>query len=948
MRELNLKPMPRFVVLFLVIAGLALTVAPVRAQGRFQDLRAKAQSRGRVRVIVTVDAGWRPEGLLRAAEATAQHRDLADTLDVVAHQIDVAGDKMLRRFDRLPQLVAEVSAQTLAQMEASPFVSSIHEDVARPLLLAESSPLVQAPTSWAWQRAGSTQTVAVLDTGIRAGHTFFGGRVVGEACFSTTSSANGSTTNCPSGADVQTGPGAAAPCTYTASCDHGTHVAGIAAGAGSFSGVGRGANLYAVQIFSRFSAAACGGSSSCTMAYDSDQIEGLNHIFAQRGSFNFASVNLSIGGGQFTANCDTQPQKPAIDQLRSVGIATVIAAGNDGRTNALSAPACISSSISVGSTTKADVVSSFSNAASFLHLWAPGSSIQSSTTATTTSFGFKSGTSMAAPHVAGAWAVLKQQKPSATVAEILSALQSTGQPITDTRSGGSVTKRRIEVFDALQALCPATPITPGGSAGGALAGSDCRAFRRNAYADSFTFNGSSGQAVAFLAQSAQFNPYLQLLDANGALVTEDDNGGGGTSARIPAGSGQLTLPSSGTYTLQVTSAGTSEVGAYTLSNGAPTATPTPTPPPTATPTPTPTVPGVGLAEFTSPPSGSTLTSSTVTFVWSAGTGVQEYWLSIGTTQDGSQLWGGSMGTATSRTVPGIPIDGRMIYAKIQSYKNGVWYGNYAYYSTAGGTPTPTPTPTAPPRETPTPTPTGAPTLTPTPTPTPGGSGIAELTSPVPGSAITTPTVTFAWSSGVGVAEYWLSIGTTLGGSQLWGGSAGTATSRTISGVPTDGRTIYARIQSFQNGVWQSSYATYNTGATPAPTATPTATPVSTATPTGVPSTTPTPTPTPVATSTPAPTATPSDIAQVTSPAPGSRLTSSTATFSWSAGTGVSEYWLSVGTTQDGSQLWGGSTGTARSQTISGLPTDGRTVYVRIQSNKNGAWPASYATYTTGP
>src|SRR5262249_54450291 len=60
------------------------------------------------------------------------------------------------------------------------------------------------------------------------------------------------------------------------------------------------------------------------------------------------------------------------------------------------------------------------------------------------------GTSMAAPHVAGAWAVLKQAKPGATVPAVLSALQSAGVPITDPRNG--VTKRRIRVFEALQAL----------------------------------------------------------------------------------------------------------------------------------------------------------------------------------------------------------------------------------------------------------------------------------------------------------------------------------------------------------------------------------------------------------------------------------------------------------------------------------------------------------------
>jgi hypothetical protein len=334
-----------------------------------------------------------------------------------------------------------------------------------------------------------------------------------------------------------------------------------------------------------------------------------------------------------------------------------------------------------------------------------------------------------------------------------------------------------------------------------------------------------------------------------------------------------------------------------------------------TPTATPTPPPAGdIAQVTSPAPGSSITTSTVTFSWSSGTGVSEYWLSVGYSTNGSQLWGGSVGTARSQTVSGIPTDGRAIYVRLESLKNGSWQSSYATYNT-GATPPPTATPT--------PGPTSAPTATPTP-----GSDIAVFVSPAPGSNLTSSTVTFQWSPGTGVSEYWLSIGTTQGGSQLFGGSTGTATSRTVSGIPIDGRTIYARIQSFKNGAWPASSATYGTG--------------------GSATATPTPAPTSAPTATPTPAPTPSDIAVITSPTPGSKLASSTVTFTWSAGTGVSEYWLSVGTTLNGSQLWGGSTGTMRSVTVSGLPTDGRTVYVRIQSSKNGAWPSSYAQYSTGP
>ena len=71
-------------------------------------------------------------------------------------------------------------------------------------------------------------------------------------------------------------------------------------------------------------------------------------------------------------------REAGIDNLRSIDIATVIAAGNDGSGTALSSPGCISSAISVGSTDKSNLISSFSNVAPFMSLFAPGDSINSS------------------------------------------------------------------------------------------------------------------------------------------------------------------------------------------------------------------------------------------------------------------------------------------------------------------------------------------------------------------------------------------------------------------------------------------------------------------------------------------------------------------------------------------------------------------------------------------
>lgn len=368
------------------------------------------------------------------------------------------GAEVLQQFTALPLMVVRVDSGGLEALAANPLIKTISEDKPVPLALAQSVPLIDADLAWAAGYTGSGWNVGVLDTGVDSSHEFLAGKVLAEACFSTTDVPSSVTTLCPNGLETQTGSGAAMPCTGITGCDHGTHVAGIAVGNnGSLFGVAKDAGLIAVQVFSRVdNETYCGvGNSPCVLTFTSDYIAALDWVYGQSGSFQIASVNMSFGGGGFTDPCDTEPAKTAIDQLESVGIGSVIASGNSGYIDAISSPACISSAISVGSTDKFDQLSGFSNVAWFLSLLAPGSSITSSIPGNL--YASKSGTSMAAPYVAGAWAVLKSSNPAASVDAILTAFRDTGVSIDDPAPGEVQDMPRIDVDGALAQLNLPTP-----------------------------------------------------------------------------------------------------------------------------------------------------------------------------------------------------------------------------------------------------------------------------------------------------------------------------------------------------------------------------------------------------------------------------------------------------------------------------------------------------------
>jgi subtilisin len=425
--------------------------APASEFDRFQ---AAARRDGRVRVIAGLRIAFKPEGALAAGRRDDQRRGIEDATASVRHALRGTPHRVIHTYRSVPYIALELSEAALARLESTGAVASLERDALSSPTLAQSTRIVEATESKGLGRAGTGQVVAILDTGVAKTHPFLQhspgvSKVLSEACYS----ANG---DCPGSVTASTATGSGVNCTYAASgCRHGTHVAGIAAGKGSsFSGVASAARLISIQVFSRFTGGSCAGAGEdpCALSFTSDQLAGLDRVFALRNTFHIAAANMSLGGGNFTSNCDADSRKAAIDNLRSAGIATVISSGNDGFTNAVGAPACISTAVTVGSTNDSDTVSLFSNSSTLVDFFAPGEGITSSVPQGTgpggSDFDTFNGTSMAAPHVAGAWAIAKQVRPTATVSAVESALNATGKPITDSFASPQITRDRIRVLSA--------------------------------------------------------------------------------------------------------------------------------------------------------------------------------------------------------------------------------------------------------------------------------------------------------------------------------------------------------------------------------------------------------------------------------------------------------------------------------------------------------------------
>ena len=369
------------------LAGSSLTVAATASSAPGPDARSAARAAAPSnapapvtgtasdgRYIVVLDKGS-SRASVRSAEAQARNDG-----GQVTHSYGAA----------LDGFAARLTPKALEGLRRNPNVAWIEADA--PVRASET----QSPATWGLDRidqrtlplnnsytyaqSGAGVTAYVIDTGIRTAHVEFSGRAV--AGYSAIADGRGS--------DDCNG--------------HGTHVAGTVGG--ETYGVAQDVRLVAVRVLD------CQGSGS-----NAGVIAGVDWVTQNHTAGAPAVANMSLGGGASSA-LDT-----AVSNSIADGVTYSLAAGNDSGANACNgSPGRVAAGLTVGSSTNTDARSSFSNIGSCVDLFAPGSNITSAWYTGNTTTNTISGTSMAAPHVAGAAALHLQANPGASPASVSSAI----------------------------------------------------------------------------------------------------------------------------------------------------------------------------------------------------------------------------------------------------------------------------------------------------------------------------------------------------------------------------------------------------------------------------------------------------------------------------------------------------------------------------------------------
>ncbi len=399
------------------------------------EVRQQIAANGEAEVIVVLRDNFAASNLVE------QQREIADVQEKVLMDLVLenrSGIFSLKeqefalkyKYANINALAGSITKEGLDKLQQDYHVAEIKVDRKINLFLNQSIPLINGNNlpSANFSFTGTGQSVCIVDTGIDYTHSAFGSCSKGE--FLTGRCRVSGYNIAEDNADPLDQHG------------HGTHVAGIvASNYTNYLGVAPGAGVVAVKVFP--------GSSSATN--ESNVIAGIDWCVSNAANFSISVISLSIGDGTINSNyCDSSSLAIAVNSAVDAGLLVVAASGNSYNANGISSPACASKAVSVGATTKIDTIPSYSNSAAILDVLAPGSSITS--TSLNNNIATLSGTSMSAPHAAGAAIIINQyfkevHQQNLTPADLEARLKR-GISLQDSRNG--LVFPRIDLIQAIK------------------------------------------------------------------------------------------------------------------------------------------------------------------------------------------------------------------------------------------------------------------------------------------------------------------------------------------------------------------------------------------------------------------------------------------------------------------------------------------------------------------